>query len=103
MVAQPLLLVKYLLRFLGVKTRLTETGYPQNRPTLNAAQVTATVEASGLSRLEFAERVGCGTSQLFKYQKEGLPPRMNKEIKAEILRLAVEAGIIPKSQARIKS
>jgi len=55
----------------------------------------AVVEASGLSRLEFAELVGCGSSQIFKYQKEGLPPRMNQAVKAHILKMAAQAGVTP--------
>ena len=66
---------------------------------LTADQVCATVERSGLTRQEFAERVGCGTSQLFKYQKEGLPPRMNKLVRAKILQSAMESGVIPQSAA----
>jgi hypothetical protein len=100
MIVQPLFLVEYLLHLSYMKTRIIESGLPKNRPTLDAAQVQATVAASGLSRLEFAERVGCGTSQLFKYQKEGLPPRMNAEVKQNILSMAVELGVIPKSAQR---
>jgi hypothetical protein len=66
---------------------------------LTAAQVTTTVEKSGLSRQEFAELVGCGTSQLFKYQKEGLPPRMNKLVQANILEQAVQHGVIQSNAA----
>lgn len=80
-----------------MKTRATETPHLQNRPTLNAAQVRATVAASGMSRLEFAQYVGCGTSQLFKYEKEGLPPRMNKEVKQNIFDMAVQVGVVEKS------
>jgi len=64
-------------------------------PDLTAEQVSATVERSGLSRQEFAARVGCGTSQLFKYQKEGLPPRMNRLVQANILQVAVETEVLP--------
>jgi len=59
----------------------------------------ATVECSGLSRQEFAEKVGCGTSQIFKYQKEGLPPRMNKLVRASILEMEMEMGVLPESAA----
>jgi len=83
-----------------MKTRVTENPNLQNRPTLNAAQVRATVAASGMSRLEFAAHVGCGTSQLFKYQKEGLPPRMNKEVKENIFNMAVQVGVVEKSKLR---
>lgn len=61
---------------------------------LSAAQVTATVEASGLTRQEFARQVGCGTSQLFKYGQEGLPPRMDHAVRAAILQHAVQHGVI---------
>ncbi|MBV9470001.1 MAG: helix-turn-helix domain-containing protein [Abitibacteriaceae bacterium] len=64
---------------------------------LTAEQVQATLERSGLTRQEFAARVGCGTSQLFKYEKEGLPPRMNREVQANLLRLAIEHGVIPQN------
>jgi hypothetical protein len=67
---------------------------------LSAAQVAATVEASGLSRGDFAAVVGCGTSQLFKYQKEGLPPRMNSEVRAALLEQAVQYSIVPSNAAR---
>ena len=66
---------------------------------LNAEQVSETVERSGLSRLEFCESVGCGTSQLFKYQKEGLPPRMNREVRARILEQAVRLGVVQANAA----
>lgn len=66
---------------------------------LSSAQVGATVEHSGLSRLEFARKVGCGTSQLFKYQQEGLPPTMDKLVRANILRAAVEAGVVADNAA----
>jgi hypothetical protein len=62
------------------------------RPTLSARQMQDTVAASGWSRLEFAERMGCGQSQIFKYQREGLPPRMNPEVRERILRLAKQLG-----------
>lgn len=61
---------------------------------LSAEQVCATVEGSGLTRQEFSAHVGCGTSQLFKYQKEGLPPRMNRLVHANILQMAIEAGVL---------
>ena len=68
----------------------------QNNPQhLTAAQVSDTVKRSGLTRQEFAEKVGCGTSQIFKYQKEGLPPRMNRDVRAHILKAAVETGVLP--------
>lgn len=57
------------------------------------------VERSGLERREFAEKVGCGTSQIFKYQKEGLPPRMNRLVRANILQLAVQLGVVPPGAA----
>ena len=61
--------------------------------------MSATIQRSGLSRQEFAATVGCGTSQLFKYQKEGLPPRMNKLVRANILEMAMEMGVLPESVA----
>ena len=61
---------------------------------LSAEQVAETVSRSGLSRLEFCESVGCGTSQLWKYQKEGLPPSMNREVRARILQHAARLGIV---------
>ena len=66
---------------------------------LNAEQVSQTVERSGLSRLEFSESVGCGTSQLFKYQKEGLPPRMNSHVRAAILEQAAQHGVVTSNAA----
>lgn len=74
---------------------MTQTPKPKKSDALRltADQVELTVERSGLSRQEFAELVGCGTSQLFKYQKEGLPPRMNRLVRAAILNQAVEHGV----------
>jgi len=66
---------------------------------LSSEQVSAAVERSGLSRLEFAQKVGCGTSQLFKYQQEGLPPTMNKVVRANILRAAIETGVVADNAA----
>jgi DNA-binding transcriptional regulator YiaG len=66
---------------------------------LSADQVSETVERSGLSRQEFAAQVGCGTSQLFKYQQEGLPPRMNTLVRANILKRAVDAGVVTSNAA----
>jgi hypothetical protein len=66
---------------------------------LTAAQVTAIVQKTGLPRDEVAQRLGCGTSQLFKYEKEGLPPRMNREVRAEILRLGIETQVLPENAA----
>jgi hypothetical protein len=43
--------------------------------------------------------VGCGTSQLFKYQKEGLPPRLNRIVHANILRMALQTGVLPQNAA----
>ncbi len=63
--------------------------------TLSAEQVRATIEASRLSHQQFAERVGCGASQMWKYQQEGLPPRMNRLVRANILQAAAEAGVLP--------
>lgn len=74
-----------------------ESKKPAPRPSalhLSAAQVAATVEASGLEQLEFAARVGCGTSQLWKYRQEGLPPRMNSLVHAAILEQAVQHAVI---------
>jgi hypothetical protein len=61
---------------------------------LTASQVTETVELSGLTRQEFAADVGCGTSQIFKYQEEGFPPRMDRLVRARILRKAIEVGVV---------
>jgi DNA-binding transcriptional regulator YiaG len=66
---------------------------------LSSAQVTAIVQRTGLSREELAQQLGCGTSQLFKYEKEGLPPRMNKEVKAAILQLGIETQVLPANAA----
>lgn len=66
---------------------------------LSAEQVCTAVERSGLTRHEFAQRVGCGTSQLFKYQKEGLPPRMNSSVRARVLEQAVDTGVVASSAA----
>jgi hypothetical protein len=54
---------------------------------------------SGLSRDAFAHLVGCGTSQLFKYSKEGLPPRMNSGVRAAILSQAVQQEVIASNAA----
>ena len=62
---------------------------------LTAAQVTAIVQRTGPSREEVAQRLGCGTSQLFKYEKEGLPPRMNRQVRAAILQLGLETEVLP--------
>lgn len=59
----------------------------------------AVVERRGLSRQEFAAQVGCGTSQLFKYEKEGLPPRMNRLVRAAILAQAMHFGVTPSTAA----
>lgn len=72
---------------------------PNQSQDLTAVQMSDTVNRSGLSRGEFAERVGCGTSQLFKYQKEGLPPRLNRNVHANILRMALETGVLPRNSA----
>ena len=78
----------------------TKTRKPQNQSQdLTATQITAIVNQSGLSREEFSQRVGCGTSQLFKYQKEGLPPRLNRMVHANILRMALETGVLPQNAA----
>lgn len=61
---------------------------------LTAEQVRETVERSGLTRQEFAAEVGCGTSQLYKYQQEGLPPWMDRLVRANILQRAMEAGVV---------
>jgi DNA-binding transcriptional regulator YiaG len=61
---------------------------------LSAAQVAVIVERTGLSREEVAQQLGCGTSQLFKYEKEGLPPRMNRAVRAAILQLGIDTGVL---------
>ncbi|HEX8551080.1 MAG TPA: hypothetical protein VF681_05935 [Abditibacteriaceae bacterium] len=66
---------------------------------LTAEQVSETVKRSDLARQEFAAEVGCGTSQLFKYEKEGLPPRMDKLVRANILNRAVELGVVAQNAA----
>ncbi len=66
---------------------------------LSAAQVAATIEASGLERQAFAALVGCGTSQLWKYQHEGLPPRVNCAVRAAILEQAAAHAVIPGNAA----
>ena len=73
-----------------------------NLQTLTAEQVRATIEASGMTHQEFAEHVGCGSSQMWKYQKEGLPPRMNRQVRANILELAAQAGVLPQN-ARVRA
>ena len=67
----------------------------QSLQDLSAAQVAAIVTRSGRSRDELAQHLGCGTSQLFKYEKEGLPPRMNRQVRAAILQLGTETGVLP--------
>ena len=67
---------------------------------LSAAEVAATIEASGQSRQDFAALVGCGTSQLWKYQKEGLPPRMNSVVRASMLEQAAQRGVVTMNAAR---
>ena len=62
--------------------------------TLSAEQVQATIAALNTTHQEFAAQVGCGASQMWKYQKEGLPPRMNRLVRANILEAAAEAGVI---------
>lgn len=71
----------------------------QSLQDLTAAQVTDIVQRTGLSREEVAQQLGCGTSQLFKYEKEGLPPRMNREVRAAILRLGIETKVLPANAA----
>jgi hypothetical protein len=71
----------------------------QKSPTLSAAQMQATLQALGLTHQEFAAQVGCGASQIWKYQSEGLPPRMNREVRAHILEAAAQAGVIPHNAA----
>ncbi|HEX8371886.1 MAG TPA: hypothetical protein VF585_03830 [Chthoniobacterales bacterium] len=66
---------------------------------LTAGQVCEIVRRSGLTRHDFAADVGCGTSQIFKYQEEGLPPRMNRLVRSNILRRAMEFGIVPETAA----
>ena len=75
----------------------------KTKPDMTAAQVVATIKATGMSRLEFAEYVGCGTSQLFKYEKEGLPPKSNKLVRANILKLAIQHGVLAENAARRKN
>ena len=82
-----------------MKTKSTESEKRDNPLHLSAQQVEATVEASGLERQQFAERVGCGTSQLFKYQKEGLPPRMNSLVRAAILEQAIQHSVVASNAA----
>lgn len=67
----------------------------QSLQNLTAAQVSAIVERTGSSPQELCKQLGCGTSQLFKYQKEGLPPRMNRQVRAAILQLGIETGVLP--------
>lgn len=66
---------------------------------LTAHQVASIVERTGLSREEVAQQVGCGNSQLFKYEKEGLPPRMNRKVRAAILQLGVETEVLSSNAA----
>lgn len=66
---------------------------------LTAEQVSAIVQRSGLSRDQLAQQLGCGTSQLFKYEKEGLPPRMNRVVRGAILQLGVETEVLPGNAA----
>lgn len=66
---------------------------------LTAAQVTAIVHRTRLSRDEVAKHLACGTSQLFKYEKEGLPPRMNRQVRAAILKLGLETQVLPANAA----
>ena len=61
---------------------------------LSASQVSAIIKQTGLGIQELSAKLGCGTSQLFKYQKEGLPPRMNREVRAAIVQLGVEMGVL---------
>lgn len=82
-----------------MKAKSSAARAPVNPHHLSAAQVTATIQASGLTRQEFAQQVGCGTSQLFKYGQEGLPPRMDRAVRAAILQSAVQYGIVPGNAA----
>jgi hypothetical protein len=66
---------------------------------LTAAQVAEIVQRSQRSREDLAQHFGCGTSQLFKYEKEGLPPRMNRQVRAAILQMAVETQVLPANSA----
>lgn len=67
---------------------------PDGIQTLSAEQVQATIAALNTTHQEFAAQVGCGASQMWKYQKEGLPPRMNRLVRANILEAASQAGVI---------
>jgi hypothetical protein len=75
------------------------SAYEESMGHLCAEQVSETIARSGLERLEFAESVGCGTSQLWKYSKEGLPPRMNREVRARILQHAARLGVLQPNAA----
>jgi hypothetical protein len=66
---------------------------------LSAAQVAAIVQRSGISRDQLAKQLGCGTSQLFKYEKEGLPPRMDRHVRAAILQLGMDTEVLPSNAA----
>lgn len=66
---------------------------------LSAEQVTAIVKRTGLDAQVLSEKLGCGTSQLFKYQKEGLPPRMNRQVRAAILQMGIETGVLTDNAA----
>ena len=83
--------------------RLMTRQHPESRSQvlqdLSAAQVTAIVQRTGLTREEVAQQLGCGTSQLFKYEKEGLPPRMNRTVRAAILQLGIETQVLPGNAA----
>jgi hypothetical protein len=67
--------------------------------TLNAAQMNELLTKLGVSHQELAAQVGCGASQMWKYVQEGLPPRMNREVRAAILEQATQCGVLPQNAA----
>ena len=74
--------------------RLHHESKSQALQNLTSAQVTEIVQRTGCNREELAQQLGCGTSQLFKYEKEGLPPRMNRQVRAAILQLGIETQVL---------
>jgi hypothetical protein len=67
--------------------------------TLSAVQMKELLTKLDITHQELAARVGCGASQMWKYVQEGLPPRMNREVRAAILEQAAQCGVLPQNAA----
>jgi len=61
--------------------------------TLTAEQIKAARAGAGLNQWDFAARVGCSRNQLQVYEKNGLPARMNRLVRANLLRAAKRAKV----------